>query len=90
MSDVEGIRAYHGPNAPGTVETFIRKLKASGAKLRDFPEFGSIVPELEGTGCRELQYGNYRIVYRYSAGTVIIQTVWRASRPLRREGLSEL
>ena len=50
---------------------------------------GAVVPELEDPRFRELQHGDYRIVYKYVAPQVLIETVWRASRPLRTEFLSE-
>jgi len=47
------------------------------------PEFGRLVPEDLSQTYRELIFGNYRIVYRYSANTVTIVTVIHGARILR-------
>jgi len=50
---------------------------------------GAIIPELPVGPYREIQFGNYRIIYKYIKPRVFIQRVWRASRPLQLDVISE-
>src|SRR5437660_548955 len=85
--DLREIQAYHGRNAPKAAAAFVKKLRAAVGLLRRHPEMGAIVPEWQDPRYREIQYGNYRIIYKYVEPVVSIVTVWRASRPLRTEFL---
>jgi len=45
-------------------ELFITKVIRQIEKFQDFPDTGRVIPEIPDKSCRELIYGNYRIMYR--------------------------
>lgn len=53
--------------------------------LRDHPQAGRMVPELNRSEIRELIRGSYRIVYRIRGEAIEILTVFRASRLLAND-----
>lgn len=57
---------------------------AKTASLRAAYLRGRIVPEDKRQRCRELLFGNYRIIYRVEDGTVQILTVIHGARDLLR------
>ena len=61
------------------------------AKLQTLPQCGRIIPELEGSGFREVLYQNYRIVYRITPEeeTVEILAVVHGARELKNTLKSE-
>lgn len=52
------------------------KILDRGDGLADFPAKGRAVPELPGSGLRELIAGNYRIVYRVAKTKIEVLTVF--------------
>jgi toxin ParE1/3/4 len=52
------------------------------SKLKRHARLGRVVPEVGLEEYRQIVYGNYRIVYRISAGTIFILTVRHFSRLL--------
>ena len=53
------------------VETVFSKVE----QLKISPEIGRIVPEVNNAQCRELIYGNYRIIYRIEKNQISILTI---------------
>ena len=53
------------------------------------PDRGRRLPEIPGSGLRELLVGNYRIVYRRVSKAIEVLTVFEGHRLLRREELPE-
>jgi plasmid stabilization system protein ParE len=53
------------------------------------PEMGRTVPELPGTGLREIIEGRYRIVYRIKAKGIQIITVFEGHRQFPAEDVVE-
>lgn len=80
--DLRAIRAFIARDAPATAAAFVRRLRVSVNRLRDFPESGQVVPELGRDDIREILHGSYRIIYRYQANSVAILTVYHAARLL--------
>ena len=52
-------------------------------ELETFPESGRFVPEDPTQSHRELIFGDYRVIYRHSEGTVTIVTVIHGARILQ-------
>jgi toxin ParE1/3/4 len=52
---------------PDAAERLVHRLVERGDGLSKFPEMGRSVPELPGTGLRDVIEGHYRIVYRIQA-----------------------
>jgi plasmid stabilization system protein ParE len=65
---------------PDAAERLVRRLVERGDGLSKFPEMGRSVPELPGTGIRELIEGHYRIVYRIQAKVIQVLTVFEGHR----------
>ena len=76
------IEAFIARDNPETAERFVARLIDRADRLADQPSLGRTVPELPGSGLRELIEGNYRIVYRVRASTVEILTVFEGHRRL--------
>lgn len=53
--------------------------------LKDHPDAGRVVPEIDKSDFRELIRDSYRIVYRTCENGVEILTVFRASRLLAED-----
>ncbi len=80
--DLRGIRAFIAKDAPATASAFVRRLRESVGRLRPFPHSGQIVPELGRDDIREINRGNYRIIYRVGSSRVDILAVYHAAHLL--------
>jgi toxin ParE1/3/4 len=65
---------------PDAAERLVRRIVERGDGLSKFPEMGRTVPELPGTGIREIIEGHYRIVYRIQAKVIQVLTVFEGHR----------
>jgi plasmid stabilization system protein ParE len=70
-------------------ERLVRRIAERGEGLSKFPEMGRTVPELPGTGLREIIEGRYRIVYRIKAKGIQIVTVFEGHRQFPAEDVLE-
>ena len=68
-------KAYIAADNPAAADKWAAGLVGSVMKLERHPKSGRIVPEVGREEYRELVYGNYRVIYRFSAETVTILTV---------------
>lgn len=80
VADLQGIHDYIARNSPRYAAVMVARLVGAVDRLRDFPESGRIVPELQDRSVREVIYGAYRIVYELRPQAVEVLTVFRASR----------
>ena len=80
--DLSAIRAYIAEGSPTYADLTVRRIVAAIERLQDFPDSGRMVPERDSPELREIIAGKYRIVYRRSADSVEIVTVFRGSRQL--------
>ena len=48
--------------------------------LRDHPEIGRVVPELVGTGYREIIEPPFRVIYQIGEDRIVVLRVWHSSR----------
>lgn len=69
--------------APRTAKSFVARLRKRANVLRDFPEIGWVVEDLEIPSIREIVFQGYRIVYEYDGAKVRILTIFHGSRLLR-------
>jgi len=77
-SDILGIATYLARESPSATRAVVATLRTNVDELRDFPQLGRVVPELQRLGMnewRELIVGNYRLVYSVDSGTVGIDLV---------------
>ena len=74
------LQDFVGRANPTAAERLIHRIVERGDGLSKFPEMGRTVPELPGTGIREIIEGHYRIVYRIQAKVVQVLTVFEGHR----------
>ena len=77
LADIEKFVASADPTAAIALMT---RLITRGESLAKYPRRDRRVPELPGSGLREVVDGHYRIVYRVHAGRVEILTVFEGHR----------
>ena len=87
QEDLREVRGYISRDAPATASAFVRRLRESVNRLKEFPESGQVVPELGRQDIRELLRGNYRIIYRVSRDRIDILAVYHSARLLDADGL---
>jgi toxin ParE1/3/4 len=83
------IEDYIALDSAAAAEEHTAKLIRRAEALAQFPEMGRLVPELPGSGLRELIEGSYRIVYRVRARRIEILTVFEGHHLLPAEELEE-
>ncbi|MEO9591268.1 MULTISPECIES: type II toxin-antitoxin system RelE/ParE family toxin [Pirellulaceae] len=78
--DLRAVRAHIARDAPATASAYVRKLRLSVGRLRQFPFSGEVVPEIGREDLREVLQGNYRIIYRVADRRVDILAVFHSAR----------
>ena len=73
---------------PEAAERLVHRIAERSEGLSKFPEMGKMVPELSGTGLREVIEGRYRIVYRVQPKGIQILTVFEGHRHFPTEDVS--
>lgn len=84
-ADLLDIGAYIARDDRVAARRHVERLRLRARQAAEHPHSGRIVPELGRDDLRELIEGNYRIVYRISAGFIEVLTVTEAHRLLRLE-----
>jgi len=85
---LEAIHDFVAAQDPSSAQRLAARLHARMASLGAFPGRGREVPEMRGTGVREVLEGHFRIVYRIEGDEVQILTVFDGRLPLEREPLT--
>jgi plasmid stabilization system protein ParE len=78
-SDLSSIILYVAVESPANALKVLTKIKEKASSLKQFPERGRIVPELQDQGLnlyREIIVSPWRIVYRISGKEVYVLTVF--------------
>jgi toxin ParE1/3/4 len=83
------IQDYIARANPYAAERLVHRIVERGHGLSRFPEMGRTVPELSGTGIREIIEGRYRIVYRVQAKVIQILTVFEGHRQVPTEDVGK-
>jgi toxin ParE1/3/4 len=81
------IASYIAADSPNAAEKWIHKVFARTGQLADFPKSGHHIAETPRQDIRELNYGNYRIIYRVDRRQVSILTVRNTKQVLPSEDL---
>src|SRR3954453_14522694 len=82
QDDLREVGNFIARDAPITASSFIRRLRLSVNRLREFPDSGQIVPEIGKPKIREVFHGSYRIIYRIDLDRIFILTVFHGARLL--------
>ena len=77
LAEIQDFIARANPDA---AERLVHRIVERGEGLSKFPEMGRTVPELPGTGIREIIEGCYRIVYRVQTKAIQVLTVFEGHR----------
>ncbi len=80
--DLEEIASHIAEDAPTAARRFVRQLRDTARSLKELPERGRRVPELEQMDLRELLQGDYRLIYRIEPEAVLILTITHGARDL--------
>jgi toxin ParE1/3/4 len=83
------IEAFVARDHPEAAVRLVDKLIARGDALGRNPDRGRQLPEIPGSGLRELVVDSYRIVYRRMPRIIEVLTVFEGHRLLRRHELPE-
>ena len=85
--DLRAIRAHIARDAPATASAYVRQLRESVGRLREFPHSGEVVREIGRKEIREILQGNYRLIYRVSDRRVDILAVFHGAQLLDESDL---
>ena len=89
LSDLDAIADYIALDDPVAAQNLVRRIFAHVEQLGDFPESGSIPPELRPMRrYRQIVEKPCRIFYRVDRKTIYIVHVMRGEQLLRRRNLS--
>jgi plasmid stabilization system protein ParE len=83
VENVEAIRAYVARDTPHYALLVIDRIVAAVALLEGSPRSGRVVAEVDDESLREVNHGNYRIVYRLRDDLIEIATVFHGARLFR-------
>ena len=83
LEDLNHIHNYIARDSKSYATVFSKKLYETVQKLKDFPNMGRIVPEVNIPSVREIIFQNYRIIYRVRTEYIEIITVFHGSRLLK-------
>ncbi len=78
-SDLNSIILFVAEDSSTSAQIILNKIKEKASSLKQFPERGRIVPELQDQGInlyREIIVSPWRIVYRVSGKKVYVLTVF--------------
>ena len=80
--NLESIKSFIAKDSPAYALAVVSRLYEAALLLREFPDLGRIVPELNRSEIRELVRPPYRIVYRRRPELVEVLLVFRSSLPM--------
>jgi len=83
LEDLNEIHDYIARDSKNYANLFVKKIYETVQKLKDFPNIGRVVPEVNNPSVREVIFQNYRIIYRKMNKYVEIITIIHGSRLLR-------
>jgi addiction module RelE/StbE family toxin len=84
LADLRSLRRYVARDKPAAAKALAERIRASVLRLRELPESGRIVPELQPRRYREVIVPPYRIVYEVRARKIVILRVWHGRQDLGR------
>ena len=83
LEDLKNIYDYIARDSKSFASLFSKKLYETVQKLKEFPNMGRIVPEVNIPSVREIIFQNYRIIYKIKTDYIEIITVFHGSRLLK-------
>lgn len=89
QQNIEEIADYIAQDAPFYAINFVERILQDIEKLSVFPKIGRIVPEFKKESLREIQFHNYRIVYKLDKDRIFIVSLCHGSMDIKRKAKSE-
>lgn len=80
--DLEHIADYIAEDSPGYAAAFVGRVRDRVATLATLPLRGRVVPELGDPIVREMQVGNYRLIYEVREKTTYVLGLIHGARDL--------
>jgi toxin ParE1/3/4 len=87
VEDLRNLHAYIAKDSAHYAALFVERLLEAAERLRDFPESGRHVPEIQAGNVRELIVQGYRIIYQNEGERVVVLTVVHGRRDLTRRNV---
>jgi addiction module RelE/StbE family toxin len=85
IQDLNEIADYIARNSPKYADLTVDQIFNRTQILKEHPEIGRIVPEINDSKIRELIEGNYRIIYEIKGSKLIeILTIHHSSKLLKK------
>jgi toxin ParE1/3/4 len=81
-SDLQQLHSYIAAANRPAARRLITRIKSAVKGLREHPELGRVVPELEDPILRERLVGQYRIIYTFSHDKIEIAAIWHSAELL--------
>ncbi len=78
--DLASLVDYISRDSAFYAQTFAEKVVLATRRLKDFPESGRMIPEVEDKSLREIIVQGYRVMYRLESNRVLILAVMHGSR----------
>ena len=83
LSDLQEIKTYYlEQGVPDIGQKFVNAILENVQRLRDHPDSGRKVPELDQDYIREIIHPPFRVVYLRNVSSVNLVRVWRIERLL--------
>lgn len=82
LEDIESIATYIEKDSPFYAKSVVTKFFEKAEIIKDFIEFGRIVPELGDSSIREIFVYSYRLIYKIDSNTVLFVAVIHGKRLL--------
>ena len=83
LEDLRGIKTYYVEQGVAHIGgEYVSAILKRCDMLKQHPDAGRIVPELDQDHVRELIHPPYRVVYLKQAAEVVLVRVWRSERLL--------
>lgn len=80
--DLADVVAYISRDSAFYAKSFGEKVVLATRRLKDFPESGRMIPEVEDKTLREIVVQGYRVMYRLEEDRVLVLAVMHGSRDL--------
>ena len=80
--DLLSIRRYIAFQNPVRAKQYVRKIRSSVNRLKQFPLLGEVVPDLGRGDVRQVLHGNYRVIYQTDGKSVEVLSIVHSARLL--------
>ncbi len=87
VEQVQDIAAYIALDKPSAAIHWTEKIFNSVKRLKEFPDSGRVVPEINRNEIRELVQGNYRVIYKVKVKEILILIVKSYRQQLKNEDI---